>query len=255
MNFNYILNQPAFVIHIEEYSPERTEFFKKNIKEAGYNNIQIFKGVKAKYNNELYDSMKEFGNIKLHKDLSYGQIGCLFSHLKLYKHIIKNNISICTIFEDDVHFHPNWKVLSQNYYDNTPKNFDILFIGNQIDECKDNNNISKINISSNFCTHAYIITLVGAKKLLTYLINWDYYSKYTEKFVGRKLTGLFCIDIMIKNIQERMNKGKLKKNIIWYCWYGTYFQCEFNKLPLKGSHKRNTGLVFQSDDFITTIHS
>jgi predicted metallo-beta-lactamase superfamily hydrolase len=50
-----------------------------------------------------------------------------------------------------------------------------------------------------------------------------------------------------------MNKGQLKKHINWYCWNGTNFQCDFNKLPLKGIDVRNTGLVFQSDTFGSII--
>jgi hypothetical protein len=252
MNFNYILNQPAFVIHIEELSPNRTSFFKKNINESGYTDMRIFEGVNAKNREELEICIKEFGNIKLHKDLGAGQKGCLFSHLKLYKHIISKNIQVCTIFEDDVHFHPNWNTLARNYYHNTPTNYDIIFIGNQLDECKNNNNVSIINKCATFCTHAYIITIEGAKHMLKYLLNWDY-NKALKDGNNEALTGLFCIDIMIKNIQDRMNKGTLKKKITWYCWNGTKFICEFNKLPLKGNDIRNTGLVFQSDNFISTV--
>jgi GR25 family glycosyltransferase involved in LPS biosynthesis len=254
MNFNYILNQPAFVIHIEELSADRTNFFTNNIINAGYTDMRIFEGVKASDSDQLNKCITEFGNVKLHKDLGNGQKGCLFSHLKLYKHIISNNIPVCTIFEDDVHFHPNWNTLAFNYYNNTPKNFDILFIGNQLDECKNvNNRIPIVNTLSTFCTHAYIITFQGAQKMLTYLLNWDYNSSYSEKYVGHPLTGLFCIDIMIKNIQDRMNQQKLKKNITWYCWNGTRFPCNFNKLPLKGNDIRNTGLVFQSDYFESIV--
>lgn len=253
MQFDMILQEPAFVIHIEEYSPERTDFFKTNIQNAGYTDIRVFEGVKANKIDELTNCITEFWNVKLHKDLGAGQKGCLFSHLKLYKHIIKNNISICTIFEDDVHFHPNWKTLAHNYYKNTPKNYDILFIGNQMDECINENNVPIINNCSTFCTHAYIITLEGAKKILTYLLNWDYYKEDVQKYIGHPLTGLFCIDIMIKNVQDRMNSAQLKKNIIWYCWNGTKFQCDFNKLPLKGNDVRNTGLVFQSDTFTSIV--
>jgi hypothetical protein len=58
---------------------------------------------------------------------------------------------------------------------------------------------------------------------------------------------------MIKNIQDRMNKKLLKKTINWYCWNGTYFQCDFNRIPLKGNDIRNTGLVFQSDNFESIV--
>lgn len=212
MDFNYILNQPAFVIHINEISPERKPFFESNITNAGFKNMIIFEGINLSKKDVLQNCLEEF-KIKLHKDLNNGQKGCLFSHLKLLTYIIKNKILVSTIFEDDVHFHPEWHNLASHYFKNTPNNFDIIFIGNQIDECKTSNNIPIINNCSTFCTHAYIITLEGAKKLLQYLLYWDYYKKECEEYVGHPLTGLFCIDIMIKNIQDRMNKNKLKKTI------------------------------------------
>lgn len=249
MDFDFILSQPAFVIHIEELSPDRTSFFTNNILNAGYTDMRIFEGVNSHKPEVLNECMNEFGNKPLHKDLGRGQIGCLFSHLKLYKHIILNNIQVCTIFEDDVHFHPEWNKLAPYYYNNTPKNYDILFIGNQLDDKRYTNNIPIVNHLSTFCTHAYIITIEGAQKLLTYLLTWDYYSKINTEYAGHPLTGLFCIDIMIKTIQDRMNKGELQKYINWYCWNGTHFQCQHNRLPLTGNNIRNTGLVFQSDAF------
>lgn len=240
MDLNNLLNKPAFVIHIEECAPERTIFFKTNIKNAGYSDIRIFEGVKV--NNEEY--IKEFENLEFRNDMSNGRKGCLISHLKLYRHIISNNIQICTIFEDDVHFHPEWKNLALKYYKNTPDNFDIIFIGNEIDNC--NTKIPKINTCSCFCTHAYIITLEGAKKLLSYLLYWG-------ELKVNKLKGLHAIDVMIKDIQNKMNNKELKKELIWYCWNGTSFPCEFNKLPLEGINKRNSGLVFQSDKFVSMI--
>ena len=58
---------------------------------------------------------------------------------------------------------------------------------------------------------------------------------------------------MIKNIQENINNKKIKKLLNWYCWNGTKNSCEFNKLPLTGINIRNSGLVFQSENFVSTI--
>jgi glycosyl transferase family 25 len=237
MDFSYLLKQPVFVIHIEKYALERSSFFKTNIKNAGYTDIRIFEGVKVSDG----ENIKELENLKFCDDMNNGRKGCLISHLKLYRHIISNNIKICTIFEDDVHFHPDWKKLAPKYYNNTPDDFDIIFIGNQIIECQNSNNVPKINTRSCFCTHAYVITLEGAKKLLSHLLYWN------------NLKGLHAIDIMIKDIQDKMNKKKIKRNIIWYCWNGTSFPCEFNSYPLEGINVRNTGLVFQSDKFDSMI--
>lgn len=250
MDFNAILNLPAFVIHIPKLSPERKDFFTENIKNAGFTNMNIFEGVNANNDIEISNFMSNYQNLKFHKDLSKGQIGCFLSHIKLYNYIIQNNIQISTIFEDDVCFHPEWNKLSHLYYENTPKNFDVLFIGNQIDKCKlENNDVSLINIESTFCTHAYIITYNGAKKLINLIINWDYYNIENEKYVGHTLTGIYAIDVVIKNIQDRINRKQLKKLITWYCWNGTKYTCKDNKLPLTGINVRNTGLVFQSNNF------
>jgi glycosyl transferase family 25 len=254
MEFNNILNLPAFVIHIPELSPERTEFFKKNIYDAGFKNLIIFNGVNSRNNAEIEKITLNYNNMKFHKDLSLGQIGCFLSHLKLYNHIIRNNIQFATIFEDDVYFHPKWHQLAPDYYKNTPKDFDILFIGNQIEKCANpNNRVPLINTESTFCTHAYIITYEGAKKLVNLLVNWDYYTKENEEYVGHPLTGLFAIDIMIKNIQDRINDRKLTPLLKWYCWNGCKFLCDDNSFPLSGMKSRNTGLVFQSNDFGTTV--
>jgi GR25 family glycosyltransferase involved in LPS biosynthesis len=252
MDFNFILKQPAFVIHINELAPERKDFFTKNITEAGYNNMQIFEGVNLSKNK----IGEEYANIKWDNYMSNGTKGCLLSHIMLYKYIISNNIQICTIFEDDIHFHPDYKILAPKYYNNTPKNFEIIFIGNQIDECCNINNILPINKCSHFCSHAYIITINAAKKLLNYILTWDYWTKENQLYVGRTepLLGLFPIDIIIKNIQDRIIKKTLKANtLIWYCWNGTKFQCDYNKYPLTRMFMRNTGLVFQSPNFPSII--
>lgn len=244
-----ILNSPAFVIHLKNKSPERTEFFTKNILEAGFKNMIIFEGVDASDIDILKETMSSFPKIKFDKELSNGQIGCCLSHFKVLLHIIQNNIDIATIFEDDVHFHPHWNVLSQRYYNNTPKNFDIIFIGNQI-----NPKNPKISTSSTFCTHAYVVTLEGAKRLFKALITWDYQNfKYYQP--GWNLNGLYNIDIMIKNIQDRTLTKKIKPLFTWYCWNGTYHPCDYNRLPLRGNDNRNTGLVFQCDIFGSTVHN
>lgn len=247
-----IYNSPAFVIHLTNKCPERKGFFTKNIQDAGFTNMIIFEGVDASEPTILMDTMKKFPKLKFDKELTKGQIGCCLSHFKLLLHIIENKISLSTIFEDDVLFHPDWKILSEKYYYHTPKNFDILFIGNQI-----NPKNNKICNASTFCTHAYVVTLQGAKKLLSSLLCWDYYN-FNKFQPGYDLCGLYNIDIMIKNIQDRILKKKLRPLFIWYCWNGTYHPCKDNILPsnnleIYNWNIRNTGLVFQYSEFISTI--
>lgn len=251
MNFDNLFNSPAFVIHVPNLSPERKDFFSKNIKNAGYNNIIIFNGVNGYDNDEVNNIIKMYKNIKFDNYMSKGMIGCFLSHIKLYSHIIKNKIPISTIFEDDIYFHSDWNRLAPLFYENTPKDFDLIFMGNQIENCVNNKSIPRIHNISTFCTHAYVITYNGAIKLLNLILNWDYNTKENEIYVGHSLTGLTAIDIIIKNIQDRINQKKMKKILTWYCWNGTKNKCNHPKSI--GYETRNTGLVFQSCEFKSII--
>ena len=249
-NFDIILNSPAFVIYVEALAPERKDFFSNNIINAGFTNMQIFPGVNAKDETELNDAVSLFPGIKFDNEPNLGQKGCLLSHLKVLKHIIDNKILISTIFEDDVHFHPQWKELAPKFFENTPKDFDLIFIGNKINNPE---RIPRISKAECFCTHAYIITLQGAYRLMNSLLNWDY-KDFNIFQPGWNLVGLYMIDVMIINMQTRMNKRVLNKKFTWYCWNGTKNPCQFNRLPLKDDmSQRNSGLVFQSGDFKSTI--
>jgi FkbM family methyltransferase len=246
---NSILHAPAFVIHLPR-STDRVDFFTKNIEGAGFTDMRIFQGVDGRSVNDRADAMLMFNAPPIDRELSYGQIGCLFSHLKVLKTIIDNNISIATVFEDDVHFHPEWKILSEKYWELTPKDFDILFIGNGLDSCREISDISRIQeitTESAWCTHGYIVTRAGAEKVLNSLLNWNF-REFNHGSRGNTLSGLYAIDIMLVHLEYSAISGKTVKPFIWYSWNGTKYPCGFNTLPTKGNDGRNTGLVFQNAD-------
>ena len=247
-SFEKIYECPAFVVHIERYAHRKSDFM-KNIGDAGFQDIHIFKGVDEVIDNEIEKTIKElnipnFDLVCFHRN---GSWGCTLSHLKLWKHIIDNNIPLATVFEDDVHFHPQWKELSEEYWNETPKDFDILYMGSSLDSTRcENTTITteKITTESCFCTHAYVITLDGAKNLLNLMSTWTC-SNY-KRDSGEPYDGLVNIDIMIKFYQMDILSGKLPPLFKWYCWNGTYFPCDFNSLPLTDLYCCNSGLVFQN---------
>jgi GR25 family glycosyltransferase involved in LPS biosynthesis len=251
MNEKQLLEAPAFVIHLESLV-ERRNFFSKNIADAGYTNMQIFKGVDARVPSEYNAALGTFGNPLVSFEPSKGSIGCVLSHLTLLKHIMDHNIEIATIFEDDVHFHPDFKNLFKTYLTKTPSDWDVLFIGNGLDSCRTvPNNTPIVTTESCFCTHAYVVTLRGAKKLLNTILNWRY---DTFNHPSHKVQGLYIIDVMIKHTQNLINANVIPRTFTWYCWNGTVYPCKHNKLPLVGNDVRNSGLVFQAtDDFGSTV--
>ena len=244
---NSILNAPAFVIHLErdQESEVRKDFFTKNINDAGFTDMRIFDGVDGRDKAAVEDIISMFGITKICWEVSKGQLGCMFSHFKLLKHIIDNQIPIATIFEDDVHFHPQWLELSAEYFSETPKDFDVIFIGNTLDGLIFGKKVKKVNTEPCDCTHAYIVTLEGAKKLLNTCLNWRY-DLFNHP--SHKVEGLYNIDIIIKYMQHLINSNIIKRTFTWYCWNGTEYPCDSNRLPLKGNDTRNCGLVFQATD-------
>lgn len=251
---NRLLEQPAFVIHLQRCT-ERKPVFMKNITNAGFKDIRIFNGVDGSIIENIRDAkLKLEKNIIFDPEVSFGAIGCALSHFLVLKHIIDNNIQFATIFEDDVWFHPDWDTLSVEYYNETPNDWDIIFIGNGLDSCRNVNIITpKITTESCWCTHAYMITLEGCKKLLNSLINWDY-RNFDHCTRGKTISGLYAIDIMIKDIQNNIISKKCSQLFNWYSWDGTKYPYKLNLLPVVGNDARNTGLVFQlADVFPSTV--
>ena len=242
-----VLSSPAYVIHLAR-AVERRQDFMTNISNAGFTDISIFDAIDGTNLDRVIECKQILGNNAIFDwEICAGQIGCLLSHLMIWKHIIDNNIPLATVFEDDVHFHPQWKELSEEYWNETPKDFDILFIGNSLESCVLNTPSNKINTESTYCTHAYIITNNGAKHMLNAILNWGY-KDFCHATRGNTLTGLYPIDIMIKDTQKKVLSGEIPPLFKWFCWNGTHYPCDFNRLPVKGNDYRNTGLVFQNTD-------
>jgi GR25 family glycosyltransferase involved in LPS biosynthesis len=121
---------------------------------------------------------------------SPGMIGCSLSHYNLWKHIVKNKENNVLILEDDCVPIDNFKNELKIGWNDVPNDFDLIFLGCH-GSCE-NSFISKIlfktmsnsknvpvfnkGMQSDYifkpcfplCTHAYIVSLVGAKKLINH---------------------------------------------------------------------------------------
>ena len=250
-----ILNAPAFIINLES-EDDRLLYSTENIKSAGFTDIRRFDAIRGTNENQVKNALDLLNNPEIHDEIGTpGKLGCLLSHLTLLKHIIDQNLEKATIFEDDVFFHPQWHDLASEYYNETPSDYDIIFIGNSVDsirlgtECND-----KILTDSCFSAHCYTVTLEGAKRLLDACLNWRY-DIFNEMFSGKNIKGLYPVDIIYKLTEIIINMKIIEQQFTWYCWNGTKYPCNSNKIPLKGNDDRNSGLVFQAtDDFETLIH-
>jgi GR25 family glycosyltransferase involved in LPS biosynthesis len=153
----------------------------------------------------------------------------MLSHLNIWKHIIESDVPIANVFEDDIMFHPEWNTLQQTFYDETPKDFHILYLGSK----HYSENTNHIQTSPVYCTHAYTITNNGARVLYNMLVNDP--------------RGVSTIDGHIRKymnyIQAMLPNEKIRP-LMWYAWNATGHPCMEADMPADFKW-RNAGLVFQ----------
>lgn len=230
-------NIPGFIINLDR-NKDRYSFAYNNIIKAGFKNIERFKGIDAKWD-DLDKAWADHNNPKLAShDINFnirkGAQGCMLSHLYIWKHIIENNLPYTIVFEDDVRFHSEWNNIINDYINHTPVDFDILYIGSQLEV----SSTYPIVVLPVYCTHAYIITLEGAKKLYKLLLN------YKE--------GVYTIDRMLIQFMYTAVDHDNYKPFKWYVWNATMIPDNYKKNKLS-IEKRNTGLVFQDDSFESDV--
>ena len=236
-----LYNAPCFIVSIDRCI-ERYDFARKNVENAGFCNIERFKGVDAKVD-DLKKAWEVHGSpifetkhvesedfTEKHK----GKQGCMLSHLNLWKHIIDNKINVATIFEDDVRFHKEWDKYAQQYFKNTPNDYHILYLGSQLQHVAH----TPIAIVPVYCTHAYVITYEVAQILYDLIVN--------------RKDGIYTIDSMLIDMMwEAMYNQKIQK-FIWYVWNGNVIPDTYRTND-PSKQKRNQGLVFQDDQFESEV--
>jgi GR25 family glycosyltransferase involved in LPS biosynthesis len=218
---------------------DRLQVSTDRIKAAGYTNIVRIRGIDAR-TEDLCESWKVHGSPMFDpadkEFVEYsGKQACALGHYNMWKKMMDENIPYATVFEDDVEFHYMWNTLASAYYECTPKDFDILYLGSQLDADVPGH----VSVAPVFCTHAYIITLQGAKKLYDLCL--------------RNKKGTSTIDCMLIDHMKQtfISQGK-HHPFVWYVWNGTSFY-DPRATKSKDWAKRNTGLVFQDVDFGTFV--
>lgn len=114
-------------------------------------------------------------------------IGCAMAHIKSWKTFLESGDDKCVIFEDDVVFENEFNEKLKNSLENTPLDFDILFLGcigcdkdynflslicNQLfGKNKKVKHINKYIIEPKFVSglHGYVLSRKGANKLISYM--------------------------------------------------------------------------------------
>ncbi len=131
------------------------EFMEKR----GFTNIRRFDAIDGLNTpKEFFDDLHIFHGTP-------GQKGCAASHLILWKTFLEepSGREFLFVCEDDNVPHVDFATLFPLYWQETKEDFDLLLVGNLLAEPANEDLIVQIPA---WCTHAYIISKKGAKKLV-----------------------------------------------------------------------------------------
>ena len=140
---------PAFLITLAS-TPERKDAGCKELLRAGFGRFQMFNGVDGrKLRYEINNST-----------MCGGQIGCLLSHVSLWKMLECNGVNSALIFEDDIALPPNAVETMEKAYSTLPDNWRLVYWGYEwktLHAIKEFNDYFDIVRVPPVATHAYMV--------------------------------------------------------------------------------------------------
>jgi GR25 family glycosyltransferase involved in LPS biosynthesis len=191
----------------------------------------------------LESAWKEHGSPQFDRDdraftFYKGTQGCAISHYNIWKHIVTEAIPYAVVFEDDVEFHKDWDLLANLFWDTTPKDFDILYLGSEFHHPHTEIQEQIVTIPVH-CTHAYIVTLKGADKLYNLCLTEPH--------------GTFTIDCLLaRHMYKALEPDAKYDPFTWYVWNAMSFDDPNARKQNNRHTHRNRGLVFQDANFLYT---
>ena len=197
------------------------------MEKAGFTNITRFDAVDGFYTDDEF-----FQRLNILSG-SPGKKGCAASHLVVWYNFFnspsqKKFLFVC---EDDMLPHTDFAKLFPFYWKQTKEDFDILLVGNQMD-AKSNRLIVR---EPSFCTHAYIVSKRGAKKL------YDLYMKLPKDSFPHHVIDIFLI------------KAMADRKIDYYCYNGKMYPDSNNQSIIWA--KRDNGICFQNRSLGSSIYT
>jgi len=227
----------------------RRDYSSYKMKALGFTGLELVDALDGWEEGVNIDNALKNLGLYLKPNLKFGHKACTYSHIVLWKKMIDEAIPYMTIFEDDCLGHLDLpKGLGQTFWDATPKNFDIVYLGNMMNPADPllNNPNAIVVQSRSYCMHAYILTLQGAKTLWRLLHE-----------TNASNTPLRMLDVQVADWQD-------ERKIISYSWNGTYIQKSYptydEGLPWQAFSdvilpQKDTGLFWQNMRLGTTIQS
>ena len=192
-----ICSSKALILGLKRYAFRR-EYTASKLAAVGFTNLELvdaFDGFK-----DDVDAALAQLDIKVNPTLGKGHKGCCQTHFSAWQQMIDDGVSFRIFFEDDVIPHLDIQRLGKTFWQATPKDFDMLYLGSMMNPAKKQMQSSSELILQlpSYCTHAYMLSRKGALRLMELC----------------RSSVLHTIDIQLVNWQDH-------KKLIWYCWNGT----------------------------------
>lgn len=119
----------------------------------------------SNYYPRIFDNMPQFN-----RKMSKPEISLCLKHIEVFKDVLSKGYSNVVVFEDDIILVDDFNQKLNTYFTQLPEDYDIFWIGSCCNLHA--NYINGINIYpalSSRCTHAYLISYSGCKKMISLL--------------------------------------------------------------------------------------
>ena len=218
----------VYIINLKQSTERR----KSILREISNQNIKSFELIEAVDGNKLNKEELNLYTFKNKKNynpwgpkLTYSQIGCALSHIKIYKDFVKSNYEFALILEDDAIFLENFTTNLQKFIlKNLKFKKQILLLSELKEFIKTPiDNVEKyevVNVTNAFFTHSYFISKEAARSLIEFnypIKTWADNFVLFKIYCGIKLTGLnpYLVDQDKKKFNSTIElQKKFKKNFL-----------------------------------------
>lgn len=240
-----VCSAKAVIMGLTRYAFRR-EYTAAKLATVGFTNIEIVEAFDG-FHGDVDAVLDELG-VKFNSGLRPGHKGCSYTMMREWKRFLDSGEEYRLFFEDDSLPHLELaKGLGQKFWDATPKDFDILYMGNMMGNGHPElQEPSKLVVQvPTYCLHAYILTRKGAQRM------FDLANTYNKK--GHALN---MLDIQLVQWQVA---GELN----WQCWNGTWMPRSYPTFDggLPWQHfqdiitpEKDTGLFWQNMRVGTTLN-
>ncbi len=265
LDWREFLSCPAYLINLNS-RPERLRSSLGALEGAGFTQVRRWEAVDAAAadldplvaHHGLGEAIDVDGFL-----LRQGAHACLLSHLAVLEEAIRCGHDIVHVFEDDILFPSYWSTHAEAFYQATPRHWNLLFMGSQIEfshlpalnsarilgKCQRTFpafpafsrprwltcDVLQLPV---FCTHAYSLTRRGCLALYGWLTRQKHRYGY---------------DFMLYDGMRR-HPRVTPLPLPWYAWNSMrLFPADETRGRSIHWIRRNTGLVFQQEEFGSDI--